>query len=99
MLQVTDREIEIRLHLDNPWWRAVELTIASYSGRSAFIDFHSPCPGSFTSQNVQPLTELPVMEIAAEEGESKRFPSTNKAPSLTSARCVLPLYFARTSVP
>jgi len=67
--------------------------------RISFIDRQSPVPGSFASQNVQPLVGVLVIAIAADEGESCRFPSNMSASSLTSARYSWPLYFARTWVP
>ena len=43
--------------------------------RSSFKLVHLPCPGSLHSQNVQPLTGLWVMLIAAAEGLLNRCPS------------------------
>jgi len=54
--------------------------------RISFIDRQSPVPGNFASQNVQPLVGTFVIAIAADEGESCRFPSSMSAPSFTSAR-------------
>jgi len=38
--------------------------------RNDSIIFQLACPGKRASQNRQPLTELPVIETAADDGES-----------------------------
>ena len=55
------------------------------------IIFQPDSPGDRGSQKRQPLTELPVMETAAEDGESYRVPLSTSAPDSTRPRWVWPL--------
>ena len=54
--------------------------------RSDSIIFQLASPGTRASQNRQPLTALPVIETAAEDGESYRLPLSTSAPDSTRAR-------------
>jgi len=51
------------------------------------------------SQKIQPLTEFPVIDTAAAEGDKNLVPLTIKAPLWTVPLYILPLYVARNSVP
>ena len=50
-----------------------------------FIICHDSFPDSLHSQKIQPLTEFPVIEIAAEDGDENLFPFKTNAPSSTVA--------------
>jgi hypothetical protein len=53
-----------------------------------FIVCQDVFPGKRHSQKIQPLTMLPVIETAAAEGESKRFPFSTREPDSTFANIV-----------
>ena len=60
--------------------------IAKTQLRSALMICQEVFPGGRPSQNVQPFTGFPVMDIAAAEGESNRSPFRTRAPFSTLAR-------------
>ena len=59
---------------------SVALNVVTGQLRWALIICQEVRPGRRPSQKVQPLTGLPVMDMAAAEGESNRRPFRTKAP-------------------